>query len=105
MNEENSESLREVVSKSQEKIRNLQKKTKDLEEKCSNFEAIFKMIENKNIDELLEKIHALDIRIRTVEIAQGGYSEYWKQIINFLLQLIWVVMSAYILLKLGLQPI
>jgi predicted nucleic acid-binding Zn-ribbon protein len=105
MNDENSESLREVVSKSQEKLRNLQKKIKELEEKHIELETTCKIIENKSDDDLLEKIHALDIRLQAIEIAQGGYNENWKQIVNFVFQLIWVVMSAYILLKLGLQPI
>lgn len=101
-NDENSESLREIVGKSQERIRSLLKKIKEIEEKHTELDTSLKIIQNKNIDKLQEDIHILDKRIQAVEIAQGGHNENRRQIINFVLQLIWVVMSAYILLKLGL---
>lgn len=103
MSDENSESLREIVDKSQEKIRILLKRTKELEEKNTRLETLLKIIENKNIDRLFEKIHDIEIRTQALEIIQTGRSENKKQVVNFILQLIWVVLAAYILLKLGLQ--
>jgi hypothetical protein len=103
-NEDNFENLRDEVSKCIDKSKILLKKTKDVEEKCQNLETMIKILENKNIDKLCDEIHKLEIRLKTVEIAQGGHEEKWKNIINFAVQVVWVVMAAYILLKLGLQP-
>lgn len=59
-------------------------------------------IEEK-IDKIIENSHELDVRLKSLEIAKGGYEENWKSIVNFVVQVIWVVMAAYILMKLGLQ--
>jgi hypothetical protein len=59
-------------------------------------------IEEK-IDKIIENLHELDVRLKSLEIAKGGYEENWKSIVNFIVQVIWVVMAAYILMKLGLQ--
>ena len=59
-------------------------------------------IEEK-IYKIIENLHELDVRLKSLEIAKGGYEENWKSIVNFIVQVIWVVMAAYILMKLGLQ--
>jgi len=59
-------------------------------------------IEDK-LDKIKEELHALELKLQSLEIAHGGFEQKWKTIINFVLQVIWVVMAAYILLKLGLQ--
>lgn len=60
-------------------------------------------IEDK-IDNIKEELHKIDVRLKTLEIAESGHVQNWKSIINFGVQVIWVVMAAYILMKLGLQP-
>lgn len=102
-NEENFDSFREVANRLQERTKLLSKKIKELDDKSSKVETIVKILENKNFDKLCEDLHKLDIRVQAVEIAQGGHDQNWKTIINFAVQVIWVVMAAYILLKLGLQ--
>jgi CRISPR/Cas system CSM-associated protein Csm2 small subunit len=103
-NDGNFEYLKEEINKCIDKSKLLLKKIKDIEEKCQNLETMIRILENKNVDKLYDEVHKLEIRLRTVEIAQGGHEEKWKNIINFAVQVIWVVMAAYILLKLGLQP-
>lgn len=88
----------------QERIKVLQKKTKDLEEKLLNLETCIRILENKNFDKLNDTIHDLEMKVKSVEIAQGGHDQNWKAIANFAVQIIWVIMAAYILFKLGLQP-
>jgi Na+/phosphate symporter len=72
-----------------------------LEEPEHNYKII--KIEDK-IDNIKEELHKIDVRLKTLEIAQSGHEQNWKSIINFAVQVIWVVMAAYILMKLGLQP-
>lgn len=96
---ENFESLAEL----QKRISTLQKRIKDLENHNNEFHTKFKILENKNIDKIYEDNHKLEVRVQALEIAQGGNERKWNAIINFGFQLIWVVMAAYILYKLGLQ--
>ena len=58
----------------------------------------------EKIDKLNENVHQLELRIKSVEIVQKDHDHNWKSIINFFIQIIWVTMAAYILLKSGLQP-
>jgi len=95
---------KETLDKHQDKIKFLFKKTKELEEKHAQIDTFVKILENKNIDKLNDNIHELEIRIKTVEISQKDHDQNWKSIFNFVVQIIWVTMAAYILLKLGLQP-
>lgn len=97
--DENFESLVEL----QKRIITLQKRIKDLESCNNEFNTKFKILENKNIDKIYEDNHKLEVRVQALEIAQGGNERKWNAIINFGFQLIWVVMAAYILYKLGLQ--
>lgn len=81
----------------------LQNKINILEEKIKNLENLYRIIEKKDYT-IDEKIQSIEIRLKAVEISQGGYEQNWKTFGNFIIQLIWVIMAAYILLKLGIQP-
>lgn len=62
------------------------------------------ILESHNINKIREDINSLNMKVHSLEIAQNEQNQNWKTIINFVVQVIWVVMAAYILLKLGLQP-
>lgn len=94
----------ENIEKCQEKIKILIKKIDKLEEKQNQLETCIKIVEAKNFEKLSDNVHELDVRIKSVEIYQKDQDQNWKSIINFVVQIIWVIMAAYILFKLGLQP-
>lgn len=71
------------------------------EEKASEDNKLIKF-EDK-LDKLKEDLHLLQLKVQSLEIAHGGFEQKWKAIVNFIVQVIWVVMAAYILLKLGIQ--
>jgi hypothetical protein len=65
---------------------------------------------NSNGDEMTEQLTSieraandLDKRVTKLETAEGKHTERWRTIGTFILQLIWVVLAAYVLLKLNLQ--
>lgn len=98
------DSLRLLEDELDEKTRLLLNKIKKIEITIHDIQTKIIILENKNIDKLLENLYKLENRINTLEVAQGGHEQNWKTLINFVVQVVWVVMAAYILFKLGLQP-
>ena len=74
-------------------IQHLQKEIKKIENKINNYDC----------NKLIENIHKLDLRLNSVEITQGGQERKWNTFVNFAIQLLWVIMAAYLLYKLGLE--
>jgi septal ring factor EnvC (AmiA/AmiB activator) len=57
----------------------------------------------KQIEECEEAVRELDKRMHTMEGAKGRSEDRWNKIATFIIQLVWVVMAAYMLTKLNLQ--
>lgn len=59
------------------------------------------------IDELDKRVSAIesaaDKRLTAVEAATTTSSERWQQIFSFVIQLVWIVVAAWAIAKLGLQ--
>ena len=102
-NESENHFFRSLNEKVDKRTKILHEKLKKVEEQLSDLETNIKILKDKNFDKLCEDLHDLEIRIKSIEIAQGGHDQNWKMFFNFIIQVIWVVMAAYILLKLGLQ--
>lgn len=103
MTEENL-NIKDILQKQQEKLKFLLRKLEKIEEKQKKLETCIKIFETKNFEKMYDDVHDLDIRLKSVEIYQKDQDQNWKSIINFVVQIIWVIMAAYILFKLGLQP-
>lgn len=103
MTEENL-NIKETLQKQQEKLKFLLRKLEKIEEKQKELETCVRIVETKNFEKLCDDVHGLDIRLKSVEIYQKDHDQNWRSIINFIVQIIWVIMAAYILFKLGLQP-
>lgn len=52
---------------------------------------------------LARKIHDLELKVQSIEITSGKAENRWKTMVNFGLQLAWVIIAAYLLYKLGIQ--
>lgn len=52
---------------------------------------------------LSQEINTLEKRLSKIEIEHGNHSERWKTVAAFIIQLIWVILAAYLLTKLNLQ--
>lgn len=62
---------------------------------------------DKEINNLLIKINSLELNHleikKTLEANNAKVERRWGTIVNFVLQLLWVVIAAYLLYKLGIQ--
>lgn len=55
------------------------------------------------VDELKQNFHKAEVRMQAIEMTQGGAEGRWKTFVNFAIQIAWVLLAAWLLLKLGLQ--
>lgn len=87
----------------------LENKIDDLIESTHDMNSRIKMIERYH-DEIFNEIkqlgrsdHDIQMKIASIEITHGGSENRWKAIINFVVQIAWVILAAFLLTKLGLQ--
>lgn len=57
----------------------------------------------RQINDCVEAIRDLDKRLVSIERDKGRSDDRWNKITTFVIQLIWVVLAAYVLTKLQLQ--
>lgn len=101
--EDHEESVAESVTKLQEKCRNLSKRLADRENHETDLETRLRVLES--VESRLEAaISDIDKRLRTFELSHDKRKENWNMAVNFVIQLVWVAMAAFMLAKLGLQP-
>lgn len=56
-----------------------------------------------HLNDATKTINDLDKRVAAVEVASDNTKTRWKQITTFIIQLIWVLLASWLLLKLNLQ--
>lgn len=57
----------------------------------------------QKVDEISDEMNEFDKRLAKVESDSGRSSERWKTVATFVVQLIWVILAAYLLTTLHLQ--
>ena len=92
----------ESVTKLQEKYRSLSKRLSDREADHADMEARMRVLESME-SRLEDAISDIDKRLRTFELSHDKRKENWNMAVNFVIQLVWVAMAAFMLSKLGLQ--
>jgi chromosome segregation ATPase len=114
---ENIQKLFDLSTRIDERVKSIQNKQHDLEERLDNViarhsEVMQKIavLESKNgdaleeeIDKCREKFAELDKRLVIVEGVSGRSQDRWNKIGQFIIQLVWVLLAAWLLLKLNLQ--
>lgn len=107
MSQENQEEIQEFLTRLSEKSKSIVKKFSDLEKQIlefkANAEVRMKIIESES-DRISKELSELDRRLRVFELNHDNRKERWNMAINFVIQLVWVAMAAFLLSKLGLQP-
>ena len=71
---------------------------------CNNEIIVLKSHHNfENHKQIAEEIQAFKIKLQLLENSSSIMENKWKAIVSFSLQLIWVILAAFILYKLGIQ--
>lgn len=110
-------SIIELTSRVDERVQLIMKTQKSVEDKIDAQLQFFnelntrvKILESKdtlpqlqNIKELQAMLHKIEIRIHDLEGSTDNQENRWKNIFGFVIQLVWVVLAAILLYKLGLQ--
>lgn len=81
--------MRESVSEIKDRIRDLERRTRDLETTA--------------MDRINRSIYALENHVSNFKTADTIRKERWGILLNFVVQLVWVVMAAYVLSKLDID--
>lgn len=113
MNQENNEDdisdIQEAVAILSEKVKSVSKRASELErdikqipELKANADVRLKMLED-DVRRMSDDFSDMDKKMRTFELSHNSGRERWSMIVNFGVQLTWVVMAAFLLTKLGLQ--
>lgn len=57
---------------------------------------------DSNLIESEKEITTIDKRLMAIESASGQHQDRWNRIISFVIQLVWVILAAWLLMKLNL---
>jgi hypothetical protein len=111
-NSDNIRKLYDLACRMDERIKLVENTEEQLDKKLENqIERQIELIKKIAIIEshqsevlkLHQEISQLDKRLSKIEIDHGNHSERWKTVGAFIIQLIWVILAAYLLTKLNLQ--
>lgn len=95
--------LREADLRIMEKTKGLAREVREASDYWHDLEARMRVIESKDFEEIRNSLYGIESRMRSLESQHNDRKEKWQIIINFVVQLIWVSMAAWVLTKLGLQ--
>lgn len=105
-------SLIELTTRVDERVINMIRKQELTDEKISSqLEALsdlntkVKILETstKDISEKANDMHKLELRVQLLENSSSNQENRWKTIFGFAIQLVWVILAAFLLFKLGIQ--
>lgn len=119
---ENIQKLADLTTRIDERVKLIQMKQSDLEDRIENVigrhtEILQKIavleshnnatafsLLSKDIEETDREVYMIDKRLISVESISGSQQERWKGVTSFLVQLIWIILAAWVLMKLNLNP-
>lgn len=93
-----------------ERIRSLSKKISELDRQFRSLETIvhdldarMRVLESADMERFRQDLYKLESKMNSFESDHDKRKENWRIVTNFIIQLIWVGMAAWLLTKLGLQ--
>jgi chromosome segregation ATPase len=102
--------LQEVDSKLMDRTKQLSRQMSDLNKEFGqineykhDLDARIRVLESEDVEGLRQEVYRLDSKINAFETQHDDSKEKWRVAMNFVIQLAWVSMAAWLLLKLGLQ--
>lgn len=116
---DNIQKLFDISSRFDERVKGLKSKHEVLDKRLEDINEqqveVFKKIavledrhfnsldRQQQVNDLREFLIDLDKRLAKLENETGIHNQRWKDIAAFIVQLIWVILAAYLLTKLNLQ--
>ena len=105
----NIQKLFDLVTRIDERVKMLQEQQTDFNEQLIAFKDVqgermqrIAVLESKDIDGLVEQLTALERRVAAVESSSNRSQDRWNKAMAFIIQLAWVVLAAWLLMKLNL---
>ena len=102
--------LQDSCSKLTERTRQLSRHISELEKELGrvneyrhDLDARIRVLESENVEAMKQDLYRTESRVNAFETQHDDRKEKWSMAINFVVQLAWVSMAAWLLLKLGLQ--
>jgi outer membrane murein-binding lipoprotein Lpp len=107
----------ELSTRIDERVQLMMKKQEELERKIDVPVQLANSINNRvgileskstahlesQVEQLSNTVRTLESKVQDLQGSTGRAGERWKQMIGFAVQLLWVVVAAYVLYKLHLQ--
>jgi len=99
----NIQKLCDLSTRIDERVKTVQTNQKKFETSFEIVQQKVAVLESKDICPIQQEIKELEKRIVTLEMSEGQNKDRWNKILTFVIQIIWVVLAAWLLMKLGLQ--
>lgn len=106
----------EEFTEIQESVQRLREKSRSLADRVAEHERTLRQVldQRTNVEMRLtmleterarfgDEVSEIDRRLRIFELGHDNRKENWRMVVNFVVQLAWVAMAAFMLSKLGLQ--
>ena len=85
-----------------ESVKALAESVSDLKDRVREIERRSRILETEEIDRIKKCIYSLENHVSNRRTVDDARRERWKIALNFVVQLVWVVMAGYVLTKLGI---
>lgn len=93
-----------------DRLRSLSKRISELDREfrslgavSHDLEARVRVLESSDIERFKQDLYKLESKMNSFESDHDDRKENWRMVANFIVQLLWVSMAAWLLTKLGLQ--
>lgn len=103
-------SIYELQARMDERLQNITKKQDETDKKIdyistslNELSSRMVSIEAEDIKDTKKKLRELELKVQSIETETNRQASRWKDVFSFVVQLIWVIVAAYVLVKLGLQ--
>jgi regulator of replication initiation timing len=114
--EESIKSIYNLTARVDERVIALMKKQDDLEYnlnqqlkqnhsmdvRLANLERILSE-QLPKLNEIQNNAHELEMEMQSIKVVQGGAENRWQTVVGFVVQIAWVLLAAWLLMKLGIQ--
>jgi len=112
---DNIQKLFDLSTRIDERVKSIQNKQQDMNSRIDAVVASYNELnqavailkssaDSSNIEECKRQIVDIDKRLTNIEHRSEGMENRWTGIFKFIVQIIWLVVGAWILFKLGLAP-